>query len=68
MNHIHQYQTIQETEEAVVEVCSGCKKRLVTKRKGGRIDNVAYLKEHEADFAQPTGPTSKVFQKLYGKK
>lgn len=65
----HKYQLIRETGEAIIEVCSRCKKKLITKkcRKTGRIDNKKYLKEHAVEFAQPRGRTSKLYEKHYGK-
>ena len=66
MTHIHNYNVVKSSPSATVEVCSECKKRLVTKMdKQGRIDNVAYLKEHVRDTAQPTGATAKVFKQYY---
>ena len=48
-------------------VCKTCKKKLVTKKGNrGRIDNAKWLKEHAADFAQPTGRTAKLFKQIYG--
>lgn len=68
MNHLHDYETVGENDDAVIEVCKECKKRLVTKKdKKGRIDNIAYLREHQRDTAQPTGPTAKIFQRFHGK-
>lgn len=68
MSCIHNYTIIKSDASAVVEVCDECKKKLVTKLdKKGRIDNIKYLKEHQRDTAQPTGATSKVFKKYYGK-
>jgi len=68
MTHYHRYSTVSENQDGVVEVCTECKKRLVTKKgRDGRIDNRKYLKEHVADTAQPTGATEKVFAQLYGK-
>lgn len=65
--HYHTYERIAENEEALVEICTQCKKRLTTKKdKRGRIDNEKFRKEHVADFAQPHGATGKVFKKLYG--
>ena len=66
MSHIHLYKIVKETSQGVVEVCSECKKRLVTKQdKKGRIDNAVYLKEHVRDLAQPNGATGKIFERFY---
>jgi hypothetical protein len=67
MEHIHQYNAIKDTPEAIVEVCSTCKHKLTTKKgSNGRIDTKKWLKDHVGDTAQPTGSTAKVFKKLYG--
>lgn len=69
MSCIHDYDTIKETKEAILEVCKICKKRLLTKLdKKGRHDIGKYLKEHVRDTCQPNGRTKKIFEKLYGKK
>lgn len=67
MEHLHKYKIVGQNDEAVVEVCSECKKKLVTKKYEGKIDNKTYLQEHRRDVLQPTGVTSKLFQKYYGK-
>lgn len=68
MTHYCKYKPVTDTAEALVEVCTECKKRLVTRKgKDGRIDNNKWLKEHVADTAQPTGATSQIFKQLYGK-
>lgn len=65
--HYHRYSPISDSPDAIVEVCTECKHRLVTKKsKDGRIDNKKWLKDHIADTAQPTGATAKVFEQLYG--
>jgi hypothetical protein len=65
--HVHNYQVIRNTKDSVVEVCSECKKKLVTKiGLKGRIDNITYLKEHVRDTAQKTGSTAKIFKRFYG--
>ncbi len=69
MTHYHNFEPVGENPEAIIEICTECKKRLVTKKdKKGRIDNKVYLKEHIRDTAQPQGITSKIFKKYYGKK
>ena len=67
--HNHTYQIIKDTAEAIVEYCTQCKKKLITKKdlRTGRIDNKTYLKEHAVDFAQPHGRTKKIYEKHYGK-
>jgi hypothetical protein len=66
MNHDHDYKIIRENTDGIVEVCTICKKKLLT-RKGckGRINNREYLKEHVKDTAQLYGPTHKIFIKHY---
>lgn len=65
--HYHDYIPVSENADGKVEVCSECKKRLVTKKDSkGRIDNTQYLREHQRDTAQPTGTTSKIFKQYYG--
>jgi hypothetical protein len=67
--HYHTYQRVSENKDGAVEICTVCKKRLVTKKDNqGRIDNIAYGKEHIADIAQPTGATAKIFKQMYGNK
>lgn len=63
--HVHNYQTVGENSEAIVEICIECKKRLITRKDPkGRVDK-NYLKEHVRDTAQPTGVTSKIFNRFY---
>jgi len=63
----HDYKTIKDNRDGLIERCYLCKKRLITKKdpQTGRIDNRAYLKEHNRWFAQPVGKTSKTFRKVY---
>ena len=67
--HYHDYETVSENSDGLVEICRECKKRLVTKKApdSGRIDNKTYLKEHIRDTAQPGGATDKIFRQFYGK-
>lgn len=67
--HHHDYVIVKETKDGIMEVCRECKKRnFIRKGQKGRIDNKQYLKDHVRDTAQPTGATSKIFNKYYGKK
>lgn len=69
MTHYHDYETVKETKDGILEVCKECKHRnIIKKSKSGRIDNESYLKEHVRDTAQPGGATKKIFNKYYGKK
>lgn len=66
--HYHDYQRVSENKDGLVEVCTECKKRLVTKKgKNERIDNDIFRKEHAKDFAQPGGVTAQIFKRFYGK-
>lgn len=67
MTHYHNYVPVSENDDGVTEVCTECKKRLVTKKdKAGRIDNRKYLAEHGRDTAQPRGRTERIFKQYYG--
>lgn len=67
--HLHSFNTVGENSEAIVEICTECKKRLVMRKDSKeRVNNVQYLKEHVRDTAQPTGITSKIFKRFYLKK
>lgn len=50
-----------------VERCIFCGRRVFYRKRGGSIDNLAYLKAHVRDFCQPAGPTKKVYEEIYGK-
>lgn len=64
----HAFETEFETDEATREVCQFCGLKVVFKKDpSGRIHNNRYLKYHIRDFAQPYGPSSKVFEQIYGK-
>lgn len=67
--HQHTYKIINDNADGLLEICTECKKKLVTK-KGfkGRVNNKEYLKEHIRDTAQPRGRTAKIFNKYYKKK
>lgn len=50
---LHDYYTLEDHGDAVVDVCNRCHSRLVTRRDDyGRTDNRVYVKEHERDFLQ----------------
>lgn len=62
----HEFTTIKDTKTVKVEKCRLCQtRRRWQKRYKGRIDNKEYLKDHVREFAQKTGPTHRVFKKLY---
>ena len=62
----HQFEIIKDIKSAKWEKCMICGER---KRWGkgnkGRVDNSEYLKAHVREFAQPNGPTKRVFMKLH---
>lgn len=64
----HDYASIHETPALKVEVCRICgDRRRWPKGAGGRIASPEYLVAHVRQFAQPNGPTRRVFNKLYRK-
>ena len=68
MKHVHDYEVLSESIDGIRERCKECGKILITtKGRNDRINNVKYLKEHARDFAQPTGRTSRLYKKIYGK-
>lgn len=63
----HNTKVLADYPDATVEVCRDCGKDLIyNKAKDGTIDNARYYKEHLRDFAQPVGPTSGIYAKIYG--
>lgn len=68
MQHIHNFKKINETKNGILESCTECHFKLVTKKdsRTARIDNKKYLQYHQRDTAQPFGRTKKIFEKLYG--
>lgn len=66
---IHDYELIGENDDATIEVCKLCKKKLIMKKdRKGRMNNALYLKEHRRDTLQPTGATAQLFKRFYGRK
>lgn len=61
------FNVIQDDAGATLEQCSQCGRKVVYRKVNGRIDNRKYLSEHVRDFAQRHGPTSKIFEQIYGK-
>lgn len=50
---LHNYETIAQGEDGIVDRCLTCHKRLVTRiGKDGKINNRKYLREHKRDFLQ----------------
>lgn len=68
-DHTHNYKIISGNDPKVhAERCTGCNNVVrYNKREREKIDNKQYLKDHEADFAQPQGKTKDLFDKTYGK-
>lgn len=62
----HDFEQIKDTKTAKFERCRICgvRKRW-NKGYRGRVDNVAYLRDHVRQYAQPTGSTKRVFMKLH---
>lgn len=62
----HDFERIADTKYATIEKCKICQtKKRWRKKKDGRMDNKEYLIAHVRQFAQETGPTKRVFKKLY---
>ncbi len=62
----HNFIQIKDAPNYKIEICSLCRsRRRWNKGYKGRINNPAYLKDHVRQFAQETGPTHRVFKKLY---
>ncbi|HEC66764.1 MAG TPA: hypothetical protein ENI23_15930 [bacterium] len=67
--HYHDYEIVEDTDTAQVEICTECHDKLVVKKgSDGRVDNKKYLENHPRDFAQSEGRTSKLYKRFYGKK
>lgn len=64
MDCLHDYKTIYQSHEAVVEVCNKCHKKTPFKfDPRGKYDTRTYNQEHRRDFLQKD---SKEYQKEYG--
>jgi hypothetical protein len=62
-NGYHRYERIETHNDAVVDICKACGKKLVTKiDKDGRMDNKKYLETHKVDFIQKG---SLLYKKFY---
>jgi predicted RNA-binding Zn-ribbon protein involved in translation (DUF1610 family) len=76
------FKVIGDYQDAQVEICIHCGKKLIYQReitefavdekgkpiikRGSRVDNAKYLRDHKRDFVQPHGKTRNLFLKLYG--
>lgn len=66
--HYHNYKISGENRDGILEICTECKHKLITRKdRKGKSDNVAFLKEHQRDTAQPFGATDKLYKRFYGK-
>lgn len=64
----HEYEPFAEAASFLAEICVLCgDKQVWDKDDRGRVANKDYLRYHIREFAQATGPTSQVFEMLYGK-
>ena len=63
---VHDFFTIKDTKTYKVEKCKICNiRKKYNKGYRMRIDNAQYVKDHVRNFAQETGPTKRVFYKIY---
>ena len=54
-NILHDFQTVLKQPDAMVDVCARCKLEKTYKIDSrGRMDNIAYAKDHEKDFLHGT--------------
>ncbi len=62
----HEFKILHETGIIKVEVCIRCNvKKRYNKKYKQRIDNLAYLKDHIRQFAQPNGKTKRIYNQIY---
>ncbi len=62
----HDLKKLGETSSQIWERCKTCRKTFRwNKGFKGRVKNEEYLKEHIRHFAQDSGPTKRIFYKLY---
>lgn len=62
----HDMHVLSDTRVAKWEVCQICGRKFRwTKGFKGRINNVAYLKAHARNYAQQSGPTKRLYMRLY---
>jgi len=54
-----------DDEQAQVECCKYCGKKVIYNKYDGRTDNARYLRDHIRFTAQPTGRTGKIFEEIY---
>lgn len=62
----HDLHIIHETVRTKWERCSLCGiRKRYNKGWRGRMKNTEYLRDHVRNFAQPHGPTKRIFRKIY---
>jgi len=62
----HDFTTIKDTKTFKVERCKICNiRKKYNKGYRMRVDNKEYLKDHVRNYAQPTGSTKRVYNKIY---
>lgn len=61
------FESVKEDSKTLKETCIFCGRSVYwNKDKFGRLDNKKYQRLHIRDFAQPIGPTSRIFREIYG--
>ena len=62
----HDFRQIKDTPKFKIEICALCRiRKCWNKDEKGRVKNAEYLKMHVRNYAQITGPTARVYKKLY---
>ena len=62
----HNMKILHENPQVKWEACTICNKKFRwNKGYRGRVDNVAYLKAHVRNFAQKSGATRRVYNRVY---
>lgn len=56
-----------DSETVQIETCKFCHRSVRYNKKGGKVDNARYLRDHVRDFCQRTGPTALVYEEIYGR-
>lgn len=65
VDKFHHYTIITDNDVALVEGCRACRRQVVYRKSGGRIDNRKYANDHPRDLSQPNDP---LFRDTYGEK
>lgn len=62
----HELEIVNETPRTKWEVCHICNRKFrFNKGYKKRVDNLAYLKAHVREFAQPNGATKRIYNRIY---